>query len=98
MGNIWRRLPYGRVRAIRWAPRMTEPGTNFGLFSEVADRVELCLFGDDGTENADRSARGGRVRLAWVPARHQPGSAVRVPGPTARTTRPRGSAATRTSC
>ena len=25
-------------------------GTNFGLFSEVADRVELCLFGDDGTE------------------------------------------------
>jgi hypothetical protein len=25
-------------------------GTNFGLFSEVADRVELCLFDDDGTE------------------------------------------------
>src|SRR6266567_6865983 len=25
-GNIWRRLPYGRARAIRWAPRMTEPG------------------------------------------------------------------------
>ncbi len=25
-------------------------GTNFTLFSEVADRVELCLFGDDGVE------------------------------------------------
>jgi isoamylase len=26
-------------------------GTNFGLFSEVAERVELCLFDDDGTES-----------------------------------------------
>ena len=26
-------------------------GTNFALFSEVADRVELCLFDDDGKEN-----------------------------------------------
>ncbi len=25
-------------------------GTNFGLFSEVAERVELCLFEEDGTE------------------------------------------------
>ena len=25
-------------------------GTNFGLFSEVADRVELCLFDEDGKE------------------------------------------------
>ena len=25
-------------------------GTNFGLFSEVADRVELCLFDDEGKE------------------------------------------------
>jgi glycogen operon protein len=25
-------------------------GTNFSLFSEVADRVELCLFSEDGTE------------------------------------------------
>ncbi|MDQ3756799.1 MAG: glycogen debranching protein GlgX [Actinomycetota bacterium] len=25
-------------------------GTNFSLFSEVADAVELCLFDDDGTE------------------------------------------------
>jgi glycogen operon protein len=25
-------------------------GTNFSLFSEVAEKVELCLFDDDGTE------------------------------------------------
>jgi len=31
-------------------------GTNFALFSEVADRVDLCLFEDDGHEH--------RVRLA----------------------------------
>lgn len=27
-------------------------GTNFSLFSEVADRVELCLFGADGQQTA----------------------------------------------
>ena len=26
--------------------------TNFSVFSEPAERVELCLFGDDGTEPA----------------------------------------------
>ena len=26
------------------------PGTNFAVASEVADAVEICLFGDDGTE------------------------------------------------
>ncbi|MBV9383121.1 MAG: glycogen debranching protein GlgX [Streptosporangiaceae bacterium] len=26
-------------------------GTNFALFSEAAEQVELCLFGDDGTES-----------------------------------------------
>ncbi|MDQ1683949.1 MAG: isoamylase, partial [Frankiaceae bacterium] len=29
-------------------------GTNFALFSEVADKVELCLFDDDGTETRMR--------------------------------------------
>ena len=33
-------------------------GTNFALYSEVADTVTLCLFGDDGTEE--------RVRLTEV--------------------------------
>ena len=27
-------------------------GTNFALFSEVAERVELCLFDEDGAETA----------------------------------------------
>lgn len=26
-------------------------GTNFALFSQAAERVELCLFDDDGAEN-----------------------------------------------
>ena len=33
-------------------------GTNFALFSDVAERVELCLFGDDGTRDA--GSRCGR--------------------------------------
>ena len=44
-------------------------GTNFPLFSEVAERVELCLFDDDGDRDARRPARGHRVRLARLPAR-----------------------------
>ena len=28
-------------------------GTNFALFSEIADRVELCLFDADGTETRE---------------------------------------------
>ena len=28
-------------------------GTNFALFSSVAERVELCLYDDDGVENED---------------------------------------------
>jgi isoamylase len=35
-------------------------GTNFSLFSEVAESVELCLFDDDGTEQ--------RVRMGEVDA------------------------------
>ncbi|MGK2948843.1 MAG: glycogen debranching protein GlgX [Acidimicrobiales bacterium] len=35
-------------------------GTNFSLFSEVAERVELCLFDDDGAEQ--------RIRLEEVDA------------------------------
>src|SRR5687767_9775263 len=35
-------------------------GTNFSLFSEVADAVDLCLFDDEGAE--------ARVRLTEVDA------------------------------
>ena len=43
-------------------------GTNFALFSEAADRVELCLFGDDGSENRiDVVEMDGFVWHAYLP-------------------------------
>ncbi len=43
-------------------------GTNFGLFSEVADRVELCLFDDDGTETRiDLNEVDGFVWHGYLP-------------------------------
>src|SRR2546428_2812520 len=38
-------------------------GTNFSLFSEVAERVELCLFDDDGGER--RVALPEVTALCW---------------------------------
>jgi glycogen operon protein len=38
-------------------------GTNFGVFSEVADAVELCLIDDDGTET--RQALTEREAFVW---------------------------------
>ncbi|MGI8700569.1 MAG: glycogen debranching protein GlgX [Nocardioidaceae bacterium] len=38
-------------------------GTNFALFSEIAERVELCLFEDDGTET--RVELRERDALVW---------------------------------
>ena len=38
-------------------------GTNFSLFSEQAEGVELCLFSPDGTE--ERIAVGERTNLNW---------------------------------
>jgi isoamylase len=38
-------------------------GTNFALFSEVAERVELCLFDDAGTET--RIEMGERDAFVW---------------------------------
>jgi glycogen operon protein len=58
-------------------------GTNFSLFSENAERVELCLFGDDGGEQRidirDRTAFQWHVYLPGV----GPGQryAYRVDGP-----------------
>jgi len=44
-------------------------GTNFGLFSEVADRVELCLFDDDGTETrVDLHEVDGFVWHGYLPS------------------------------
>ncbi len=42
--HIWPGRPYP------FGATPEEQGTNFTLFSPVADRVELCLFADDGSE------------------------------------------------
>jgi glycogen operon protein len=44
-------------------------GTNFALFSDVAEFVELCLFDQDGTETRVRLPEvDGRVHHGFVPA------------------------------
>ncbi|MFE2432337.1 glycogen debranching protein GlgX [Streptomyces sp. NPDC059373] len=43
-------------------------GTNFAVFSEVADRIELCLLHDDGSETAvELREADAFVRHAYVP-------------------------------
>ncbi|WP_018656693.1 glycogen debranching protein GlgX [Actinomadura flavalba] len=43
-------------------------GTNFALFSEVAHRVELCLFDEDGRETRyDLPEEDGHVRHGYLP-------------------------------
>ena len=58
-------------------------GTNFALFSEVADRVELCLISDDGSEErVDLPEVDAFVWHAYLPT-IQPGQryGYRVHGP-----------------
>jgi len=43
-------------------------GTNFAIFSEVADRVELCLFGADGVETRLDMPRADGALLARLRA------------------------------
>ena len=46
MSNVWPGTPY--PLGARWDGR----GTNFSLFSEGAEHVELCLFDREGFERA----------------------------------------------
>ncbi|SNY69404.1 glycogen operon protein [Paractinoplanes atraurantiacus] len=58
-------------------------GTNFAVFSEVAERVELCLFSDDGQETrVDLPEREAFVWHGYLP-RVVPGQryGYRVHGP-----------------
>src|SRR5690349_18608678 len=58
-------------------------GTNFAIFSEVAEKVELCLFDDDGNEERIRLPEmDGFVWHAFLPGIH-PGQryGFRVHGP-----------------
>ena len=73
-------------------------GTNFSLFSENAERVELCLFDDDGRRGADRGARAHRVQLARVPAGRRARAALRLPRPRAVRPARRPPLQPRTSC
>ena len=55
-------------------------GTNFSLFSEHADGVELCLFDDDGAETRLALSSEHGVSLARLSAGYRPGPAVWLPG------------------
>ncbi|MFC5908608.1 glycogen debranching protein GlgX [Streptacidiphilus monticola] len=58
-------------------------GTNFAVFSEVAERIELCLIGDDGSETSlELRETDAFVRHAYLPG-VQPGQryGFRVHGP-----------------
>ena len=58
-------------------------GTNFALFSEAAERVELCLFDTDGTETRHRLGEvDGFVWHSFLPG-VEPGQryGYRVHGP-----------------
>jgi glycogen operon protein len=53
-------------------------GTNFSIFSEVAERIELCLFNDAGDREA--VALPQRNGLVWHGYRARIGAALRLPG------------------
>ena len=58
-------------------------GTNFSLFSENAEHVELCLFDGDDNETRLPLGESRRLQLALLPARCRAGSALRLPRPRA---------------
>ncbi len=62
MADVWAGIPYPLGATYDgW-------GTNFSLFSEVADRVELCLFDSDGTETrVEMPESTGYVWHAYLP-------------------------------
>ncbi len=57
-------------------------GTNFSLFSEVAERVELCLFDDDGTETRSTCDEVDAFVLARLPARQSAPASATATGST----------------
>ncbi len=62
MSDVWAGIPYPLGATYDgW-------GTNFSLFSEVADRVELCLFDGDGIETrVEMPESTGYVWHAYMP-------------------------------
>ena len=82
-------LPCGRGPATptRSAPPTTAAGTNFALFSEVAERVELCLFSQPGQGDQGPAHRGRRVRPPRLPAHRRARASATATGCTGPTTR-----------
>ncbi|GAA2758142.1 glycogen debranching protein GlgX [Actinopolymorpha rutila] len=77
MVDVWPGTPYPLGATFDGA------GTNFALFSEVAESVELCLFDDDGNETkVPLSEREASVWHGYIP-RVAPGQryGFRVHGP-----------------
>ena len=75
--HIWPGKPYPLGAAFDGG------GTNFSIFSEAADRIELCLFDDTGKETRlDMPERNGLVWHGYLP-RVGPGQryGYRVHGP-----------------
>ena len=62
-------------------------GVNFAVFSEVAERVELCLLDDDLAETRLDLPGDRRLRVARLRALRAARAALRLPGP--RALRPR---------
>ena len=63
-------------------------GTNFAVFSEVAERVEVCVFDDDGNEMRVELPGARRARLARLPARPRRAGRATGSGSTARRSPP----------
>ncbi len=66
-------------------------GVNFALYSERAEKVELCLFDISGKREtpASQPPRANRHGLAWLSARSASRAALRVPSLWALCTRAR---------
>ena len=84
-----RRPPLPRPWPGRWSPlgvTADDEGANVALWADEAERVELCLFDEDGRERRHRPRRADLPRLARLPARACGPASATASGSTARGT------------
>ncbi len=93
MTEVWPGTPYPLGATLRRHRHQLR-----ALLARSAERVELCLFDDDGAETRVELTEVDALRLARLPARRRARAALRLPRP--RPVRPgaRACAATRPSC
>ena len=84
------RFRSGRAGTARARTSRSSPSTR--------ERVELCLFDEDGDEERIEVPRAHRVQLALLPARASGRASATATGCTGRTTPTQGSGSTRRSC